>query len=96
MSVRLTEMIPAHPEWLHELPITIAALRDLFSEPNLPDSLQIGMSETIDSIESLMISGDLLYRFSSSAESWARKTGTAGIAIKRGDEIVHFIVLAIN
>lgn len=96
MGLRLTEMTPPHPEWLHESPITLAALRSLFSDPKLPLSIRAGMSETLDAIERLMVSGDLLYRFSSSAESWERKTGTTGIAIKRGDEIVRFIVLARN
>ena len=93
---RLTEMTPPPPEWLADSPTTISELRVRFSDSETPKSIRTGMSETLDAIERLLVEGDLLYRFSSPQESWQRKMGISGIAIKRGNEIVKSIVLIMN
>jgi len=58
--------------------------------------MKTDLSVTLDAIEGLLLEGDLLYRFSSPQESWQRKMGISGIAIKRGNEIVNSIVLIMN
>lgn len=96
MGVRLTEITPPHPEWLADSPTTISELRECFNDSIIPESMKTDLSVTLDAIEGLLLEGDLLYRFSSPQESWQRKMGISGIAIKRGNEIVNSIVLIMN
>ena len=66
------------------------------SENDLPASFREEMLARIRSFELQMADGDELWKFASPDDSWQNKCGTAGLAIRRGGEIVFTKELAMN
>jgi len=86
-----TENIPA--EWLTE-ETTVDLLREKLS--NLPVSMREKSWRAILTFSESMKTGDRLWRYSSSEESWERKCGSAGLAIVREGKIVAAVQLIRN
>jgi hypothetical protein len=81
------------PEWLTNR-TTVEAVLNRFTDSPLNRATQI--TDKVTKFAAQMQSGDELWRYSSSSESWANKMGSAGLAIVRNGQIADAMQTIMN
>ncbi len=86
---------PSIKQWL-TVQTSFVELRSQCNDLDLPVQATRVVLEAAAELETQMLPGDQLWRYSTPSAYWAGMCGRSGLAILRGDEIFEFRDIAMN